>query len=336
MFILVLFVVFIIFALFIACINMDENHTNSSGIQSSVRITSDHVSVVQESDGRMIDGHFLRTEDDWKRWWVLYGYAGAIEQTMHEIERNFSNLDAKPIDELFEDWKRRYQEYRSICIRIGMWNREIEDREPFVPTQRQISAESALFRRMEAKKSKAQTIRDEAENQRREKENAANQILTYLSTCPDRCALRTEVIRLLAGNQKPTNVEQSLYRELIKDKILTEKKNENGRYVVKKARKRTVKKEQLPVPVTRSVYNPELYKNVDKSTLYKVEYTVGEPINLDSDMNCCVFNSKSRDCSYQTTLTNCSCSAFSKGYPCKHMVALAIRLRYFDPSTVRQ
>ena len=85
-----------------------------------------------------------------------------------------------------------------------------------------------------------------------------------------------------------------------------------------------------------STFKYEKYANVRKKDIYRVEYSVGIPEELDTEKNTCYFTSKASGKRYATSLEQCTCPAFVKGYRCKHMLALAMHLGYFDRTSVIQ
>ena len=65
-------------------------------------------------------------------------------------------------------------------------------------------------------------------------------------------------------------------------------------------------------------------------------YVVYCPVSYEKleDNGTCFFTSKSSGERYATSLERCSCPAYCKGYACKHMLALALRLGYFSRSSI--
>ena len=55
-------------------------------------------------------------------------------------------------------------------------------------------------------------------------------------------------------------------------------------------------------------------------------------MNVDNEKNTAEYISVSRGDHYYTSLEKCTCPAYSKSYPCKHMVALANYLGYYKPN----
>ena len=72
--------------------------------------------------------------------------------------------------------------------------------------------------------------------------------------------------------------------------------------------------------------NPDIYTNIRKSDIYKVDYTVAELEDLDRTNGTCFFTSKSSGERYATSLERCSCPAYCKGYACKHMLVILDKL----------
>ena len=74
------------------------------------------------------------------------------------------------------------------------------------------------------------------------------------------------------------------------------------------------------------------YENIYSRTVLKAKMTVGLPLNVDKSKNTCHFISQTDGREYLTSLEQCTCPAFCNrpDEPCKHMVALAAYLGYYQ------
>lgn len=84
-----------------------------------------------------------------------------------------------------------------------------------------------------------------------------------------------------------------------------------------------------PLMISNNIDNDvEQIKRYEKAVLNTVEL-----LSVDKDSLCAIFLG-STDEIYETTLTNCTCSDFSRrNLPCKHMYKLAIELDVIDPDS---
>ena len=128
---------------------------------------------------------------------------------------------------------------------------------------------------------------------------------------------------------------QSIYRRLLKSEIIGEKKTDNDEIETRIIIRRNQQVKRLPT-LPASTYHAEIYANVCIKDIYKVDYTVSAPEKLDREKNVCFFTSKTSGERYATSLERCTCPSFCKGYACKHMLALAIYLGYYDRSSAKR
>lgn len=279
------------------------------------------VTLIKSYEGgdRYIDGHKCNSADDMERWYVKRGFAEGIERRLHEVEDILGKLNVEGGEELYDEWQRRYNDYRKLCIEHGFWNYVIDDRNTFIPTTSQIAKE-------EEKKKEILDLLEAWKTRMSE-----NQIIVeYLKKSPRKHALKKVMIKDISnGDSEKRKTINAIYRRLIRAKVFAEKENHDGeietRIVIHRKKKEISKK-----PMPASVYHSDLYSNIRKKDIYKVDYTVSEPQDLDRQNNTCYFVSKSSGEIYSTSLEKCSCPVYQKGCACKHMLALAMRLGYYQ------
>ena len=160
-------------------------------------------------------------------------------------------------------------------------------------------------------------------------------LLDYLEKCPRKHAPKNQIIKDLSeGDTEKKKKVMVIYRRLKTAEVIAEKQADDGtietRIVVRR------KKPDKPLkPLPPSVYHPEYYKLITKSDVYKADYSVNPPEDLDRTANICQFISKTSGEVYRTSLEKCTCPAYCKGYACKHMLALAMNLGYFNRSSAK-
>ena len=298
----------------------EDNADGSFSIYDKQGVST--VVKIYEGGERYIDGHRCSTADDMARWYVKKGFGEGLERRLLEIENELRNLNTDAGDSLFHECNERYDIYRSLCMEIGMYNWFIGDHTRFIPTKEQIELE-------EARKESVATLYQKW--QKRMRENRV--IIDYLERAPRKHSSKNALISDLSGSDEQNKKTiQNAYRRLLKAGILGEK-NDNGTIETRIIVRRSNAATKLPT-LPPSTYQADIYANIRRNDIYKVDYTVGPPEEIDRINNTCCFTSKSSGKKYATSLERCSCPAFCKGYACKHMLALALSLGYFDRSSV--
>ena len=282
------------------------------------------VTKTYEGGDRYIDGHKCSTADDMTRWYIKKGLAEGFERRLHEIEHQLSRLNTDIGDNLLSEWKTRYDQYRQLCIKHGFWNWIIEDRSTFIPTSSQEAKEKEKIRQVEQL---------HAEWKQRMVENRI--VLDYLEKCPRKHALKNTLVSdLTKGDPEKRKQVLAIYRRLKAAEVIGEKQNAD-----KKAEARIIvrrsKGEKTVKPLPASTYDPNRFANIRMADVYKVDYTIQEPQNLDREANTCTFVSMSSGVVYSTSLERCTCPAYYPGGACKHMLALAMRLGYYHRYTAK-
>lgn len=273
-------------------------------------------------DGRRLNGKSLQTQEDWDRWWTLKGKGEGYIRRMHEIEEAFYDATQADHEKLLTEWYSRYDSYCALCRQNGMWNEMLKDHVPYIPTDAQRNLEKTLFSNIEKMFLDGKSFRDMYQHYQ-------DAILAYLLTKPGHKVIRKDLFKHFKHDDAEENKQfKKIYNLLVKNHVITDRKNKDGNYYVRKAPKR---KEALPPEAEEySTYNPALYANIDPKMIYKLEYSVSSPIDVDTNHNTCSFISQTSGQRYSTSLSRCSCPMFDPNnrYPCKHMVALAVRLGY--------
>lgn len=281
-------------------------------------------------DGRRLNGRPLKTQDDWDRWWVQKGKGDGYLRRMSEIEAALANPGQLNASELQNEWRSRYDAYASLCKQCGMWNVKLEDRTPYIPTEAQLQREKQLFRRIDK-------LYHEGMLEREYYDKYQEEILTYLLTMPGHKVLRKELFRHFKQEDAEKNEQfKRVFNKLVENHVLSDRKNKDGNYYVRKAPKRKVAENEV-TPLSYSTFDSSLYASVDKKLLYKVEYTVAAPLNVNRERNTCTFISLTDGSKYTTSLSLCTCPKFnpSDQQPCKHMLALALQLGYISKADAR-
>lgn len=306
-------------------------------IYNSNRSPSD-ASVRRPVDGRRINGHPLRTNEDWDRWWVKKGFSDGIFRHLAELERDIVSISSDHASASLTEWHHYYEKYRNVCLECGIWNLLIGDRQPFIASADQLSSEESIIHNLSLRYNAAEEAREAQRQEELSEQVYRDAILDFIKKQPGHIAKRYYLLQDVSfQNEIPIEQLRVIYKKMLKSGDLVEKK-EDRHYIVKKARKLQGKNagKASSINLPPSLYNPAYYSLVDRKTLYKVEYTVGSVQNLDREGNRGEFVSLSSGDLYHTSLSKCTCPAYSDSrHPCKHMVALAIALGYLDPKTIK-
>ena len=162
-----------------------------------------------------------------------------------------------------------------------MYNWFIGDHTRFIPTKEQIELE-------EARKKSVATLYQKW--QKRMRENRV--IIDYLERAPRKHSSKNALISDLSGSDEQNKKTiQNAYRRLLKAGILGEK-NDNGTIETRIIVRRSNAATKLPT-LPPSTYQADIYANIRRNDIYKVDYTVGPPEEIDRINNTCCFTSKS-------------------------------------------
>ena len=128
--------------------------------------------------------------------------------------------------------KEAYSRYERLCTQYGMWNHLIDDHAHYIPTADQRRRSEELLGRIAS-------LVPEAQERRKLVEAARDTAVAYLDTCPGKTAYKTDMTRELSDKLEVNPAEAGkLIRTLYNIDVLRESKNEAGRIIVRKARKR--------------------------------------------------------------------------------------------------
>lgn len=303
----------------------DRESKNLSPVEAHV-IKDIEISMVYEGEERYIDGVPIKTPDQLKEWWILKGLTENIAAHLQVLENDMYLGNCDNYAKSKEEWMIFYKRLRELCIRHRLWNPVLNDRQRFVPTVSQSFAETKVYRQIDES---CEIGIDTAYHHHIAKEAIRN----YIHSADGHVVHRRTMVNHLCGSDaEMKKVYRRLCDKMVADGILTESHDEKGRLLLKIRRRRKSNpinnEPSAGVPMTPSKFDPSLYSNISNAMLAKVRHTVGEPLNVDRQNNCCEFISLSTGTRYYTSLTSCSCPAFSHSEACKHMVALAKHLWY--------
>ena len=290
---------------------------------------------VVEDDGKRIFGHPPKTKDEWDRWWVNKGLAEGYYRHLEELEKRIDSVKEDTPASVLTEWFDYYQKYRDHCYEFGIWNQIVNDRKAFIASPSQREAECRAKEQIRRRYETAEIQRVARRTQEETEVIFQNAMLDYIARQPGHTVQRSHMLKVVSKQQNiPRDALLKIYGKMVTKHILSEKKVD-GRYFVKKARKRAEKKEE-PVLLPKSRYYPSNYSEVSKRTYYKALDTVNPPINIDYNDSKCEFVSMSSGQTYYTSLEKCTCPAYQDAsHPCKHMLAFAIKLGYFNPQDVK-
>lgn len=275
-----------------------------------------------------VDGHLVETRDDWVLWYVFFDLAKEIYHRLSSLRAQIGDVKTANATELYAEWKYRYNEYRQLCIDHGIWNDVIADRQPFIPTDGQIQREQMVLKSIEAVYQDIKKPQMEYQEEERRIQAIADAIVRYLECSMERMARRADTINAVAESEDAEKeTVKKAYNRLAKAKRIEERK-QDGRIV-------SMLLPELPKPTSeperpeKSIFYSDLYLNLAAKQQYKAMYSVGEPSDVDTHTNTATFESLVDGTLYYTSLESCTCPAFVRGAPCKHMVKLAAHLGYY-------
>lgn len=193
--------------------------------------------VTDTSNGRRIDGHPLRTREDWDRWSKYDHQAMDCADFIRKCEKELKSSYCADPERTLQLVKDNYSRYESLCTQYGMWNNLIHDHANYIPTADQRQRSAAFIEDIAALVPTAIEKRDKIDE-------AAAIAIRYLDTFKGKIAYRSDMTRYLSSELEITPSEAGkILRVLYNQNILRESKNEQGRIIVRKVRK---KKETTP------------------------------------------------------------------------------------------
>lgn len=310
--------------------DLGERHTvyRSSGSKGFASIT-------YTGDVRYLDGKPIKTTDEFDRWRVINGQALAMRDHLRFLQQRIVDPSEPKAAQLYNEWMQRYQTYRQLVVRHKLWNMAVDINEPFCESDRQLQAEKAFLSKLEHSYEASIADREAYMLGEYEKHLIETEIVNYLNSCPrKKVEKKTLVATLSNGDNEKRKLINRRYHSLLLRGIVGEKKDENGntitRIIIRRKAKSDLDSQESQLPASK--YKPSFYENVYSRTVLKAEMTVGAPLNVDRSKNTCHFISQTDGTEYLTSLEQCTCPAFSNrpDEPCKHMVALASYLGYYQ------
>ena len=188
--------------------------------------------ITDRSNGRRIDGHPLRTREDWERWSVYDHQARDASEIVNKCIKELSSSFCSDPLETFRLAERNYRIYEDLCSRYGMWNGLIKDHAVYVPTYEQRQRSEQFINEIRS------LIKD-AEQRKAFSIEAEGIALQYIQSKPHKTAYRTDVTRKIGSAMEITPSEATkAIRVLCNRGVLRESKNEAGRLILRKARSR--------------------------------------------------------------------------------------------------
>ncbi len=189
--------------------------------------------ISDTSNGRMIDGHPLRTREDWDRWSKYDHEARDCADIIRKCERELESKYCQDPEASLRRAKDAYARYERLCTTYGMWNNLIQDHAYYVPTAEQKQRSKQFLDRLTA-------LVPAAIEQKQLVDKSREIALAYLESLPGKTAYRTDMTRQLSSEMEITPSEAGkLLRILYNLDVLREAKNDQGRIIVRKARKKT-------------------------------------------------------------------------------------------------
>jgi hypothetical protein len=322
----------------IIILSINGKRSDEDSIYKENTVHDGSITITYTGGTRCVDGKPIKTGRDWNRWAIVKGTSTHMEFYIRNLEVKMNDPRVDNAQDVYKEWKARYKEYREYCMRHKLWNFLIDDRTSFIPTEKQLIAEKQYLHRIERQFSASHSKRESYQEEQNQLDAIKASILNYIKSQPGKRAVRHIMFKQLAENSDLSDsLIRRAYRALLKDGTIGEKKNENNRIITRIIHRRKEKlteqssstQASTTAPFRPSVYNPALYANVSPRLFDKARYAVTLPaIITNRSSNACDVQSMSSDAVYHTTLESCTCPAFEREQPCKHMVALAVRLGY--------
>lgn len=279
------------------------------------------ISIGYSGDARYINGREIKTKDEWDEWGVIKGLSTNISGHLLSLERSMLDGRCENYTAAKSEWHSYYLRLRNLCIQHCLWNPMLDDHAIFRPTPDQIEAERRLFQRIDA----ACASGIDVDYQR---SSHKDEIRSYIQSKKGQPVVRKTMVNHFCGTDSELKKEyRRVCDEMVASGILSESHDEKGRLTLRIKRQYKKKAKEIQ-QIPPSTFVRAKYENLSPQMLYKVKHTVGEPINVDKENNCCEFVSLSTGDRYHTSLSQCTCPAYGGGEPCKHMVAFAKHLGY--------
>lgn len=186
-----------------------------------------------EDDGRRIDGHPVRTRQEWNRWWACKHNADHMYARLTVLEREMVGESIPEADAAFAEWQDLLPLYNQYCKRFGIWNSIVSDSVPYTVSAAQVSAVNAYMARVRRKYEEAAARRQVVKDF---DDRVTPMIFDYLSSQPRHIAFRHEMIKAIRSADDTILREdlEKLIRRMVRDRVLLEKPVD-GHYQIRKA-----------------------------------------------------------------------------------------------------
>ena len=190
------------------------------------------IMIADTSNGRKIDGHPLRTPDDWARWSEYDDQARECQKVINNCQKALQSTYCKDPDAMLAKVKETYAEYERLCLTYGMWNLIIGDRETYIPTEDQRKKSQCFLENVE-------NMVPPAKEQKTRVDQAKKIAYAFVDQYQEK-AYRTDLARKLSSEMEINSAEANkVIRILCNINALREEKNEKGRIYVRRARKKS-------------------------------------------------------------------------------------------------
>lgn len=340
--VILLALILLLFSVVRAVSHSNSNNSNSASEGLGERHTvyrssgsKGFASITYTGDVRYLDGKPIQTTDEFERWRVVNSQAFAIRDHLRFLQQRIVDPSEPKAAQYYDEWKQRYKAYRQLVVRHKLWNMVVDINEPFIESDRQLQTEKAFLSKLEH--SYEASIADREAYMLCEYENhlIETEIINYLNSCPRKKAEKKTLVAALSnGDIEKRKLINRRYHSLLLRGIIGEKKDENGNTITRIIIRRNAKSDldSQGSQLAASQYKPSFYENIYSQTVLKAKMTVGLPLNVDKSKNTCHFISQTNGREYLTSLEQCTCPAFCNrpDEPCKHMVALAAYLGYYQ------
>ena len=185
--------------------------------------------ISDTSNGRKIDGHSLRTREDWERWSIYdhkaRDYANEFNQCQKELQSSYCNDP----DEVMRKARIAYARFESLCTTYGIWNFLIHDHAIYIPTAEQKRKSQVLL----------QSVEDmviPAKEQKAKVDQAKDIAFDFIDLYQEK-AYRTDLVRKISSEMEVIPADASkLIKTLCNIDMLREEKNDKGRIYVRRAK----------------------------------------------------------------------------------------------------
>ena len=114
------------------------------------------------SGGRHLEGKPLVSDADWDLWWVMKGHSDGFARHLTELEREIESSSSEHPDQALKKWMATYDKYRAVCLRYGIWNVVVGDKQTFTASSSQIRSEVEYKKKLRLRYEAAEILRKES------------------------------------------------------------------------------------------------------------------------------------------------------------------------------